>query len=127
MALKKGMTDTVTYDKEGVIEKLGVAPERIKDLLALMGDCSDNIPGVKGIGPKTAIGILVKFGNIEGIYEHLDELKSDKMRNLLSENKKNAFDSRKLTELVLDLDLDVCGLLSKKLDEVDFEKIDKIF
>ncbi|MHB1347191.1 MAG: DNA polymerase I, partial [Candidatus Humimicrobiaceae bacterium] len=127
IALKKGMTDTVTYDKAGVTEKLGVAPERIKDLLALMGDCSDNIPGVKGIGPKTAIELLVNFGDIEGIYEHLDELKSDKMRILLSENKKNAFDSRKLTELVLDLDLDVCGLLSKKLDEVDFEKIDEIF
>ncbi|MCX6346378.1 MAG: hypothetical protein NTZ89_00280 [Actinobacteria bacterium] len=62
MALKKGMTDTVTYDKEGVIEKLGVAPERIKDLLALMGDSSDNIPGIKGIGPKSALELLNKKG-----------------------------------------------------------------
>ncbi|MHB1275518.1 MAG: DNA polymerase I [Candidatus Humimicrobiaceae bacterium] len=127
MALKKGMTDTVTYDKEGVIEKLGVTPERIKDLLALMGDSSDNIPGIKGIGPKSAVELLVKFENIEGIYEHLDDLKSDKTRNLLSENKKNAFDSRKLTELVRDLNLDICELLSKKLHEVNFTKVEKIF
>jgi DNA polymerase-1 len=127
MALKKGMTDTVTYDKEGVIEKLGVTPERIKDLLALMGDSSDNIPGIKGIGPKSALELLVKFENIEGIYEHLDDLKSDKIRNLLSENKKNAFDSRKLTELVRDLNLDICELLSKKLYEVNFAKVEKIF
>ena len=127
MALKKGMTDTITYDKEGVIEKLGVAPDSIKDLLALMGDCSDNIPGIKGIGPKTAVELLVKFGNIEGIYEHLNDIKSDNMRNLLLENKKNAFDSRKLTELIRNLDLDFLGLLNKKLSEVDFDKIEKIF
>jgi DNA polymerase-1 len=127
MALKKGMTDTVTYDKEGVIEKLGVTPERIKDLLALMGDSSDNIPGIKGIGPKSALELLVKFESIEGIYEHLDDLKNDRVRNLLFENKKNAFDSRKLTELVMDLNLDICELLSKKLQEVNFTEVEKIF
>ena len=127
MALKKGMTDTVTYDKEGVIEKLGVAPERIKDLLALMGDSSDNIPGIKGIGPKSALELLNKFENIEGIYEHLDDLKSDRIKQLLSENKKDALDSRKLTELVRNLNLDIFEPLSKKLNEVNFAEVEKIF
>jgi DNA polymerase I len=127
MALKKGMTDTVTYDKEGVIEKLGVPPDRIKDLLSLMGDSSDNIPGIKGIGPKSALELLNKFENIEGIYRHLDDLKSEKMKNLLSENKNDAFDSRKLTELVRDLNLDIFEPLSKKLNEVNFTEVEKIF
>ena len=127
MALKKGMTDTVTYDKKGVMEKLGVTPEKIKDLLALMGDSSDNIPGIKGIGPKSALDLLNKFENIEGIYEHLDDLKSERTKQLLSGNKKNAFDSRKLTELFQDLNLDIFEPLSKKLDEVDFAEVEKIF
>jgi len=127
MALRKGMTDTITYNKEGVIEKLGVPPEKIKDLLALMGDSSDNIPGIKGIGPKSAVELLNKFEDIEGIYEHLHDLKSDRIRQLLSENKKSAIDSRKLTELVTDLNLDVFEPLGKKLNDVNFEEVEKIF
>ncbi|MEI7616960.1 MAG: 5'-3' exonuclease H3TH domain-containing protein, partial [Actinomycetota bacterium] len=127
MALRKGMTDTITYSKEEVIQKLGVPPEKIKDLLALMGDSSDNIPGIKGIGPKSAVELLNKFENIEGIYEHLHDIKSDRIRQLLSENRKAAIDSRKLTELVTDLNLDVFEPMGKKLLDVNFEEVEKIF
>ncbi|MCE5328792.1 DNA polymerase I [bacterium] len=127
MALKKGITDTVIYDKNGVIEKFGVTPDKVKDLLALTGDSSDNIPGVRGIGPKTAEGLVAKYGSIENIYNNIDEIKNNNVRNLLISQKESAFDSKKLTELVESLKLDIDGLLDKKLNEVDFNKIEKIF
>jgi len=127
MALKKGITDTVTYDAQGVIEKLGVTPDKIKDLLALMGDSSDNIPGIKGIGPKSAVELVKKYGNIEEIYKHLDDIKNEKIKNLLDANSKVVFDSRKLTELVTDLNLNISNLLAKKLNEINFKDVEKIF
>jgi len=127
MALKKGITDTVTYDAQGVIEKLGVTPDKIKDLLALMGDSSDNIPGIKGIGPKSAVELVKKYGNIEEIYKHLNDIKNEKIKNLLDANSKVVFDSRKLTELVTDLNLNISNLLAKKLNEINFKDVEKIF
>lgn len=127
MALKKGITDTITYDKDGVIEKLGVAPDKIKDLLALMGDSSDNIPGIKGIGPKSAGELVNKYGSIVEIYDHIDDIRSEKVKNLLAANKENAFDCRKLTELVTNLNLNIGELLGKKLDEVNLNDVEKIF
>ncbi|MCL5771698.1 MAG: DNA polymerase I [Actinobacteria bacterium] len=127
MALKRGITDTVTYDAQGVIEKLGVTPDKIKDLLALTGDSSDNIPGIKGIGPKSALELVKEYGNIEEIYKHIHEIKNEKIKNLLEENNKLVFDSRKLTELVTNLNLNINNLLAKKLNEVNFKKVEEIF
>jgi DNA polymerase-1 len=63
------------YDENAVIEKLGVRPDQVVDYKAIVGDKSDNIPGVVGVGPKTATRLLSQYGTLEAIYEHLDEIK----------------------------------------------------
>ncbi len=107
VANKKGLTDTVIYDRAGVVERYGVPPERIADLLALKGDSSDNIPGVSGIGDKTAIKLIQAFGGLDDIYEHLEEISSEKVRKLLTSGKEDAFLSRDLARLVSDLPVEI--------------------
>ncbi|MFQ5633245.1 MAG: 5'-3' exonuclease H3TH domain-containing protein [bacterium] len=91
------------YDVEAVIEKFGVRPEQIADLLALMGDSVDNIPGVEGIGPKTAQALLSRYGTLNAIYENLGGIATLDIRGAsaiqrkLSEHRDMAFLSRKLT------------------------------
>lgn len=87
------------YDEQAVFEKFQVKPNQIVDYLALMGDSSDNIPGVAGIGKKTAADLLAEFGTLESLYSRLDEIKSDKRRETLLKEKDSAFLSRKLTLL----------------------------
>lgn len=86
------------FGKEMVFDKYGVYPEKMGDLLALSGDTSDNIPGVAGVGPKTAAKLLADYGDLDGIYAHLDEIKG-KLKDKLADNKDNAYLSRRLVEL----------------------------
>lgn len=87
----------------GVKEKWGIPPAQFIDYLALVGDSSDNVPGVSGIGPKGAQKLLEEFGTLEGVYENLDKIKSDSLREKLSTGKDNAFLSRKLVTIVCDV------------------------
>ena len=103
VSTKKGITDVVVYDPAGVEEKYGVTPAQIPDYLGLMGDASDNIPGVPGVGPKTATKFLQKYGSIEGLYDHLDDLKGKQLENV-RDNREMAFLSRKIATIVRDLD-----------------------
>ncbi len=66
--------DTITYDEAGIRERYGLEPGQLIDYKALVGDKSDNVPGVAGIGEKTAVTLLQKYGSLEGIYDHLDEV-----------------------------------------------------
>ncbi|EAK5380072.1 DNA polymerase I [Campylobacter jejuni] len=93
------------YDEAACLEKYGVKPNQIRDFLALCGDSSDNIPGVKGIGAKGAKTLLDKFGSIEGIYENLTLVRNERSRNLLLEGKENAFLSKKLASLYDNLEV----------------------
>ena len=68
------LSEAKDYFPEDVVEKMGVPPEKVVDLKALSGDPSDNIPGVRGIGEKTAVKLLNEYGSLDGIYEHLDEI-----------------------------------------------------
>ncbi|MDZ4246571.1 MAG: DNA polymerase, partial [Dehalococcoidia bacterium] len=83
----------------GVLNKYGVPPSKIIDLKGLVGDPSDNIPGVKGIGEKTGLKLLERFGSINGIYEHIDQVEPDKLREKLVEGKAMAFKSRELATI----------------------------
>lgn len=85
-------------DIEGVKEKFGVKPEQVVDVLGLMGDSSDNIPGVPGIGPKTAGQLVQQYGSLEGVYEHLSELKGKKAEDLKA-HRDQAFLSKRLATL----------------------------
>jgi len=95
----RGLSETKIFGPAEVKEKLGVAPAQVVDLKALMGDMSDNYPGVSGIGPKTAVELLEKFGSLDKIYSHLTNL-SDLVRSKLIKDKGNAYLSQKLAQLV---------------------------
>lgn len=81
----KGLSEGKLFGEKDVTEKMGVTPDQIPDLKALMGDASDNYPGVAGIGPKTAVGLLATYGSVKGIYRILKELKGKKFRGKISE------------------------------------------
>ena len=74
MTTSRGITDTKIYDHDGVVERYGVPPELVPDLIGLKGDTSDNIPGVPGIGDKTAAQLLQRFGSLEAVLENVDEI-----------------------------------------------------
>ncbi len=102
----KGKQDT-EYDAVGVKEKIGVTPELVIDLKGLMGDSSDNIPGVKGIGPKTAQALLDRFGSLSGIYEAVDkkiedEVLTDSVVDKLTKERESALVSRELATIMKD-------------------------
>lgn len=98
----KGQTIVEDYHREQVLEKLGVTPEHVIDLKALMGDTADNIPGVPGIGEKTAVRILQDFPDIETAYAHIDEVAPKRAGNLLRENYEMAVLSKKLATIKTD-------------------------
>ena len=96
---KNGVTDTVNYTDDTVFDKYGVTPTEFIDVKGLMGDTSDNIPGVSGIGEKTAFFLIQKFKSIENIYENIDDSSISKgVRTKLTEGKEDAFDSKFLTD-----------------------------
>ncbi len=99
-ATRMGQPETLVFDRAAIFEKYGLTPEQLIDLKALMGDSSDNIPGVPGVGEKTALGLLQKFGTLDGVYEHLDSPEiRDSLRNKLADGKESAYLSRKLGEI----------------------------
>ncbi len=91
--------DHVVLDAGAVQERYGVPPERMVDLMALMGDAIDNIPGVPGIGEKTASELLRQFGSVEGVYEHLDDLKSASQRTTLAQHREQVELARELARI----------------------------
>jgi len=123
----KGVTDAILFDRSKVIEKFGVEPERIKDLLALMGDSSDNIPGVPGIGPKTAKVLLSEYASIEEIYKNLNKIGSERLKKVLEENRDIAELSKKLTALKVIDDLDVEKIISKSFKNISLNKVRQLF
>ncbi|MFZ3085764.1 MAG: DNA polymerase I [Candidatus Hydromicrobium sp.] len=127
MAIKKGITDTVIFDRLKVEEKFGVKPENMKDLLALMGDSSDNIPGVPGIGPKTARLLVKKYGCLEEIYKNINKVDNPRLRELLTNNKKLAELSKELTTLKIARDTDVSEFINKSFKNISFNKVKQLF
>jgi len=117
---KKGVTDLDVYDRDKVKEKEGVYPEQIPDKKGLEGDSSDNIPGVPGVGKKTAAKLLDEYSTIEEIYDSLDDIKSKALRKKLEENRDTAFLSRKLGRIACEVPLDF------EIEDFGFRDIDKI-
>ena len=107
MATGRGVTDVKVYSPAAVVERFGVTPAMIPDFIGLKGDASDNIPGIPGVGEKTAAALLQQFGSIEELYAHLDEVGSPKRRALLAEHEETARLSKRLATMVLDVPLDV--------------------
>ncbi len=117
---------TIIYDREKVIKKWGVTPEQIIDLLGLMGDSSDNVPGVAGVGRKTAVKLIEEYGSFEKALSHAKEVKNKRVREGLINGREAAILSRELVTILTDLPL------SKSVDELErtdfnFDDLEDIF
>ena len=88
-----------------VLEKFGVRPDQVIDIQSLMGDSSDNVPGVPGIGPKKAAELINKFGSLDELFKHLDDIPNERTRNMLRDNRDSAYISKQLVTLKTDVDL----------------------
>ncbi|WP_155286556.1 DNA polymerase I [Lacticaseibacillus zhaodongensis] len=122
----KGVQDVEEFTPEHVEEKYGVTPAQIVDKKGLMGDTSDNYPGVTGIGPKTAIKLLKQFGTMENLYANIDELKKSKMKDNLVNDKDNAFMSKDLARIRQDAPITI-GLYDIDYQEPDTDKLRDFF
>ena len=114
------------FDVNKVVEKWGVGPENIIDLLGLMGDSSDNVPGVQGVGPKTAMKLIQEYGNIENIYENIDSIKNEKMKDKLLSDKDNALLSKQLVTILTDVNID-SSVDDFVIKEMNTSKLEDIF
>ncbi|MEW6142947.1 MAG: DNA polymerase I [Chloroflexota bacterium] len=97
---KRTFSDPILFDETGVREKYGLSPSQLSDYKALVGDTSDNIPNIKGIGEKTAAKLVEQFGSIQGIYEHLDQVVPERIRAALEANREQAARSKELATVV---------------------------
>lgn len=122
---KKGVTQIDKYTPEFIEEEYGLRPEQIIDMKGLWGDTSDNIPGVPGIGEKTAIKLLKKYDSVEGVYEHIEELKG-KQRENLENFKDDAFMSKELATIYRDMTFEF-SLDDLKLPPEDVDAKIKVF
>jgi DNA polymerase I len=107
MTTSRGVTDTKIYDHDGVIERYGVAPELVTDFIGLKGDTSDNIPGVPGIGDKTAAQLLQQYGSLEGVLAAVEEISGAKRKQNLTAHADDARVSKQLATLVDDIEIPI--------------------
>jgi DNA polymerase I len=122
------LLDTMKNKETGiseVVEKYGVTPERVTDVFALMGDSVDNIPGVKGIGEKTAVSLISEFGSLDELLKHLDKI-TDRQKSLIEEHLDMALLSKELVTIKTDVEIET-GLDSFKYSGVDDKKLRKLF
>ena len=119
---KKGVAEFEEFTPAYLMEKMGITPTQFIDLKALMGDKSDNIPGVTKIGEKTGLKLLTEFGSLEGIYEHIDSMKASKMKENLIADKEQAFLSRTLatidTQAPIEIGLDDIVYQGPRIEEL---------
>ena len=126
---KGGKTETDEYNKEKIIEKYGIKPEQLIDVKGLQGDTSDNIPGVPGVGEKTALKLIQEYGSIENLYKKIEEGKDDlkgKQREKIVENKDLAYLSKTLGTINLEVPIED-NLEDFKVEEWDKQKVYEIF
>ncbi|MDD5174352.1 MAG: DNA polymerase I, partial [Candidatus Omnitrophica bacterium] len=97
----------LVYDERKIKEIYGVGPDKMTDIMALMGDATDNIPGVKGIGEKSAIELIGEFGSLEGLYKNIDKVKSDAKKRILAEGMESAYLSKELATVDVNVPIDV--------------------
>ncbi|MDM5190267.1 DNA polymerase I [Bacillus sp. DX4.1] len=112
---RKGITEVDEYTKEALFEKYSLSPKQIIDMKGLMGDQSDNIPGVPGVGEKTAIKLLTQFETVEAVYENLNQVSGKKLKEKLEANKEQALMSKELATIITDAPITV------HLDDIEYK------
>lgn len=120
----RSLSDSKDYFPEDVLEDVGVRPDQLVDFKALVGDKSDNIPGIKGVGEKTAASLLKEYGTLDGIYAHLDE-QTPGLGKRLEKGRENAYLSQKLARIVTELDvpIDLENARSERFDPAQVEQL----
>jgi DNA polymerase-1 len=126
MATGRGITDTKVYDHQAVIDRYGIEPELIPDFYGLKGDTSDNIPGVPGIGDKTASELLQRFGSLEEVLAHVDDISGAKRKENLTEHADNARVSKLLATIKTDVPVEV-DPVAEAASEPDRAKLRQVF
>ncbi len=126
MATARGITDTKIYDRQAVIDRYGIPPELIPDFYGLKGDSSDNIPGVPGIGDKTASELIQSFGSLEGVLEHIDDVKGPKRKSNLIEHAQDARLSKQLATVQRDVEIDL-DVAAESMRAPDRSRVREVF
>ena len=125
----KGVTDTVVYDEAAVLKRYGLRPDQLADYRALKGDTSDNIPGVPGVGEKTASQLLKEYGTVENLLHHIDEIKQAKLQSALVDGTEQMMLSKRLATIVRDVPLEGVDLPALDADphEPDWARVRDLF
>src|SRR5260370_16438065 len=126
MTPSRGITDTRVYDREGVIDRYGIPPELIPDFIGLKGDTSDNIPRVPGIGDKTAAELLQRFGSLEEVLAHVEDISGAKRKQNLTEHADDARISKQLATAQRDLEVEV-DVAAEASREPDRSRLREVF
>jgi DNA polymerase-1 len=126
MATARGITETKIYDRQAVIDRYGISPELIPDFYGLKGDTSDNIPGIPGIGDKTASELLQRFGSLEGVLSHVDEISGPKRKQNLIEHAEDARVSKRLATVQRDVAVDF-DIAAEAVREPDRSRVREVF
>lgn len=124
---KKGMTEKEIYDRDRMIEEFGVTPTQFIDVKGLMGDTSDNIPGVPGIGEKTAYKLIQTYGSIENVLMNVDEVSGKKVKESLVQFSEQAIFSKRLATIIRDVPIEIDMTEIKSKDSYDSEGLRKLF
>lgn len=124
---KKGITEKEIYDKNKMIEVYGVTPTQFIDVKGLMGDASDNIPGVPGIGEKTAYKLIQEYGSIENLLDNVESISRKKLQETLIENRESAIFSKKLATIITDVPIEINLEDIKSNKSFDLEGIRRFF
>ena len=123
---KKGISDMVEYNLSTIKEEYSLTPQQLIDVKGLEGDKSDNIPGVDGIGPKKAIGYIQKYGSIEGLYDHIDEISGKKTKQTLIDSEAIAYMSKKIGTIIKNAPVEI-ELSDLELTEPDYPALKEKF
>ncbi len=126
MATARGITDTKVYDRQAVIDRYGIPPELIPDFYGLKGDTSDNIPGIPGIGDKTASELIQTYGTLEDVLAHIDEIKGAKRKQNLLEYAEDARISKQLATVQRDVAVDF-DIAAESIREPDRSRVREVF
>jgi DNA polymerase-1 len=126
MTTRSGVENTVIYDPARIRERFGLGPDQMIDYKALKGDPTDNIPGVPGVGEKTAAKLVAEFGTLERLYERLADVKPEKLRDKLVEYRDQVFEGRELSRIVRDLPLTL-DLAAARLGDYDRDTVLRLF
>ena len=126
MTTRSGVENTILYDPARIRERYDLVPDQMIDYKALKGDPTDNIPGVPGVGEKTAAKLIREYGTLEALYDRIDEVKPDKLRDKLIENREAVFTGKGLTTIMRDLPVEF-DLEAARLRDYDRETVIRLF